>query len=133
MLSRQEPHKNNQWANCLPMYWWSNIATVENVDDRVIVPANQTYIAERGMVEKINVPHYNGTDLTYPSKNRYANDYFFKTETDSQKYICQLNNEGYGLFQSSTDRLKGRKLFVEGLVNYEQCSCNPATVRRRRH
>ncbi len=100
--------------NVIPMYWWSNIATVENESDRVIVPANETYIAERGMVEKINVPHYNGTDITYPSQNRYANDYFFKTETDSQKYICQLNSEGYGLFQSSTDRLKGRKLFVWG-------------------
>ena len=100
--------------NVIPMYWWSNIATVENEGDRVVVPANETYIAERGMVEKIDVPYYKGTDLTYPSKNKYANDYFFKTERDSQKYICQFDVDGYGLFQSSTDRLKGRKLFVWG-------------------
>ncbi len=98
----------------IPMYWWSNIATVENEGDRIVVPANETYIAERGMIEKIPVPHYNDSDLTYPSKNRYANDYFFKTEKDSQKYICQFGTDGYGLFQSSTDRLKGRKLFVWG-------------------
>lgn len=98
----------------VPMYWWSNIATVEKPGDRVVVPANQTYIAENGMVEKISVPFHKGIDFTYPSKNLYANDYFFKTDEHSQKYICQLDCNGYGIFQSSTDRLKGRKLFVWG-------------------
>jgi tetratricopeptide (TPR) repeat protein len=41
-------------------------------------------------------------------------DYFFKTTDNKRKYIAALDENGYGLVQTSTRRLKGRKLFVWG-------------------
>ncbi|MGN1053468.1 MAG: tetratricopeptide repeat protein, partial [Candidatus Scatosoma sp.] len=98
----------------IPMYWWSNIAVEEKEGNRVVVPANQSYTQYNGTVMKIPVPEYNGIDYTYPTNNVTAIDYFWKTEEGAQKYIFQGDKEGYGLFQTSTARLKGRKLFVWG-------------------
>ena len=98
----------------VPMYWWSNVAVCEKSGDRVIVPANKSYTAPNGYVEKISIPRHNGIDVTYPERNVAANDYFWCTEEHSRKYIFQADKNGYGLFQCSTSRLKGRKLFVWG-------------------
>lgn len=107
-----------------PIYWWSNIAVEEKDGSRVIVPADMSYtaIAEgndaKGRpvhgVQKIQIPIYKNRDITYPRNNTYAIDYFWATKSDVRKYICQLDKDGYGLVQASTERLKGRKLFVWG-------------------
>ncbi len=107
-----------------PMYWWSNIAVEESEDVRVVVPADQAYTAISAKTKnsvfaiadvcKIDVPMYQERDVTYPRYNPYSIDYFWKTKKDKRKYICQLDKNGYGLVQASTDRLKGRKLFVWG-------------------
>ncbi|MBQ7119889.1 MAG: DUF5107 domain-containing protein [Oscillospiraceae bacterium] len=104
----------NPNEDSMPMYWWSNIATVQEEGARVIVPAEETYISKNGeyCIEKI--PYYNGADVTYPLNSKTAYDYFWKTKADSLKYICQLDKNGYGLATSSTDILRGRKLFVWG-------------------
>lgn len=104
----------NPNSKVVPMYWWSNVAVEEKDGDRVIVPATKSYTAPNGYVEKINIPEYNGIDVTYPRKNVAANDYFWCTESDTRKYIFQPDKNGYGLCQCSTSRLKGRKLFVWG-------------------
>ncbi len=104
----------NPNENVVPMYWWSNIATVQEEGARVIVPAEETYLSSRGIYKKTNIPVYNGVDITYPLNSPTAYDYFWKTEDESLKYICQLDKSGYGLATSSTDILKGRKLFVWG-------------------
>lgn len=108
----------------IPMYWWSNIAVVENEGDRVIVPAVQSFtnVTEASSVDgkpqsgvyKIDIPQYRGADISYPKNNVVARDYFWKTNAKSRKYVCQLDKDGYGLCQISTDRLKGRKLFIWG-------------------
>ncbi len=41
-------------------------------------------------------------------------DFFWKLPQKARKYVCQLGQDGYGLMQASTQRLKGRKLFVWG-------------------
>lgn len=98
----------------VPMYWWSNVAVEEKTGDRVVVPADMSYTAPNGYVEKINIPVFNGIDVTYPENNVIANDFFWTTYKDKRKYIYQADKDGYGLFQTSTSRLKGRKLFVWG-------------------
>jgi len=95
------------------MYWWSNIAVPEVKGARVVAPASQAYSILNGEMHLVDVPMVNGNNVTYPEQNPISVDYFFKTE-DTQKYVCQLSTEGYGLFQSSTSALKGRKLFVWG-------------------
>ena len=98
----------------VPMYWWSNVATVEKEGDRVIVPADEAFTARDGRIMKVEIPQYEGIDVSYPSRNLTANDYFWDLHEDARKYICHLDREGYGLFQTSTKRLSGRKLFIWG-------------------
>lgn len=104
----------NPNAEVIPMYWWSNIAVEEKEGNRVIVPAKEAYTEYNKNAIKIPVPEYNGIDFTYPTNNVTSIDYFWKTEKNARKYIFQSDKEGYGLYQTSTSRLKGRKLFVWG-------------------
>lgn len=104
----------NPNAEVIPMYWWSNIAVEEKDGDRVIVPAVETYSQLDGQVLKFPIPERHGIDVTYPANNVTAVDYFWKTQPEKQKYIFQSDKDGYGLFQTSTSLLKGRKLFVWG-------------------
>lgn len=97
----------------VPAYWWSNIAVPEQEQSRVIVPADQAYSTIGHCVEKVPVPIYEDVDITYPQNTTIARDYFFKLEGHN-RYLCQVNQEGYGLLQASTGRLQGRKCFVWG-------------------
>ncbi|HBN85909.1 MAG TPA: DUF5107 domain-containing protein, partial [Clostridiales bacterium] len=104
----------NPNTEVVPMYWWSNIAVPEIKDGRIVMSTNETYTNRGGMISKTTVPVSNGIDITYPVNNPHAIDFFWKVSDQARKYVCQLNGEGYGLIQTSTSRLKGRKLFVWG-------------------
>ncbi len=104
----------NPNGEVVPMYWWSNVAVVEHKTDRVIVPATKSYTSRMGDVIKVDIPVHSGINVTYPANNVIANDFFWTTEKKTRKYIAQLDKDGYGLVQTSTDRLKGRKLFMWG-------------------
>lgn len=99
----------------VPMYWWSNIAVPSSADARVIMATNETYTNRDNMVSKTSVPMSGDIDITYPCNNPHAIDFFWKIKPEVRKYVCQLNKDGYGLIQTSTKRLKGRKLFVWGM------------------
>ena len=104
----------NPQFKVVPMYWWSNIAAPDVPGNRVIVPVTNTFTARDSHPVKIAVPEYNGIDITYPLNNVISIDYFWNIPTKERKFICQVDKEGYGLVQTSTKRLKGRKLFVWG-------------------
>ncbi len=104
----------NPQFKVVPMYWWSNIAAPDVPGNRVIVPVTNTYTARKGHPVKIAVPVYNGIDVTYPLDNVISIDYFWNIAADERKFICQVDKDGYGLVQTSTKRLQGRKLFVWG-------------------
>ena len=104
----------NPQFKVVPMYWWSNIAAPDIPGNRVIVPVTNTFTARDSHPVKIAVPEYNGVDITYPLNNVISIDYFWNIPSKERKYICQVNKAGYGLVQTSTKRLKGRKLFVWG-------------------
>lgn len=104
----------NPNTEVVPMYWWSNIAVPELMDGRVVMSTNETFTNRGGMISKTSVPVSDGIDITYPVNNPHAIDFFWKLGEKARKYVCQLNGEGYGLIQTSTSRLKGRKLFVWG-------------------
>ena len=97
------------------MYWWSNIA-VPHVDGaRVVVPAEGAYThVGNNVMTVVPIPVRDGLDVTYPDNNPVSIDYFFRTDKRRRMYHCQLSPEGYGLFESSTSRLVGRKIFVWG-------------------
>ncbi len=98
----------------VPIYWWSNIAVPELKNARVIAPVTHSYTFVDGKVAKAPVPNYLDTDITYPVNLGFAVDFFWKIPNERRKFICQLDSEGYGLIQTSTSRLRGRKLFVWG-------------------
>ncbi len=100
-----------------PMYWWSNIAVPEERESRVIAPANAAYTSTNGVAVKQREFQFDGRDITYPTQIPIPKDYFWKTRDAKNKYICQVDKNGYGLCQASTDRQQGRKLFVWGQSN----------------
>lgn len=104
----------NPSYNATAMYWWSNIA-VPHVDGaRVVVPADSAYTPVDGVMSVVPTPVRDGIDVTYPDNNPVSVDYFFRTDKKRRMYTCQLDKNGYGLFESSTSRLQGRKIFVWG-------------------
>ncbi len=112
----------------IPMYWWSNVAAAMHEGDRVIIPAEESYTVTPDIdVIKINIPVYNGVDVTYPKGNVTSSDFFWKLKGD-KKYIVQLDKDGYGLCQMSTSRLQGRKLFVWGNTSGGDKWCNFLTA-----
>lgn len=105
----------NPTFQTVPVYWWSNIAVPELKRGRVVVGAEETYVSRRGFVGKCGVPICEeGYDCTYPVNSAYAMDYFWKTHKGCRRYVSHLDETGYGLIQTSTERMLGRKLFVWG-------------------
>jgi len=103
----------------VPMYWWSNIAVPETPGTRVLAPAESAWqFTYDGSVRRIDVPAYDGRDLTYTTRARDAADYFFELDESrvggARRWIAALDETGSGLVQTSTDRLRGRKLFLWG-------------------
>lgn len=104
----------NPTPRTVPMYWWTNMALREDPEARNVIDATVTYNNRGGSVGKNPVPVSDGIDITYPSHNPVAIDYFWKIPPEARKYTAYLDKTGSGFFQTSTSRLKGRKLFVWG-------------------
>ena len=127
----------NPARHATAMYWWSNIAVPHVEGSRVVVPAVGAYTPLNNVMTVVPVPMIRlsdvvqrlpegnrfrkkmeaaggDIDITYPDNNPVSVDYFFRTDKTRRMYTCQLSPEGYGLFQASTSRLVGRKIFVWG-------------------
>ena len=103
----------NPRTEVIPMYWWSNIALPETPDTRVIVNADTAYMAENKLCVK-EITTYNDADCTYPINVPSAIDFFYKLPYMGRRFETAVDADGYGLIQTSTHRLKGRKLFCWG-------------------
>ncbi|MEU6096328.1 DUF5107 domain-containing protein [Streptomyces sp. NPDC047079] len=98
----------------VPVYWWSNIAVPEEC--RVLVPAEEAYhFGYERRLHRVPVPSYDGVDRTYPSNSVHPADYFYDVPDGRRRWIAALGEDGHGLVQTSTDVLRGRKLFVWGM------------------
>lgn len=103
----------NPHEKAVPVYWWSNIAVPE--ERRVLAPADEAWhFGYTGTLRKVPVPETDGVDRTYPPRSEYAADYFYDVPDRTRRWIAALDDEGHGLVQTSTDLLRGRKLFVWG-------------------
>ncbi|MEY7979516.1 DUF5107 domain-containing protein [Streptomyces pilosus] len=97
----------------VPTYWWSNIAVPEEC--RVLAPADEAYhFGYEQRLRRVPVPECDGADRTYPPRSTYAADYFYDLPDGRRRWIAALDADGHGLVQTSTDVLRGRKLFVWG-------------------
>ena len=104
----------NDTKEVVPMYWWSNIAVPEFEDGRIIVPASKAFTFHDGGVYKVDIPLVGGKDITRYQNIPTSVDYFFDLPADAPKYIVNVDRDGFGLLQMSTDRLRSRKLFSWG-------------------
>lgn len=104
----------NTSADTVPMYWWSNIAVPEWENGRIAVPANEAYTQNSSSIYKTLLPLKDGTDVSRYNTIPHVVDYFFDVPDASPKYIAALDQNGAGLLQLSTNRLRGRKLFSWG-------------------
>ncbi|MFI5880135.1 DUF5107 domain-containing protein [Streptomyces sp. NPDC051554] len=96
-----------------PTYWWSNIAVPE--ERRVLAPAEEAWhFGYERRLRRVPVPSYDDVDRTYPLNSPYAADYFYEMPDGPRRWIAALDADGHGLVQTSTDALRGRKLFVWG-------------------
>ncbi|MFE9611075.1 DUF5107 domain-containing protein [Streptomyces sp. NPDC006012] len=96
-----------------PLYWWSNIAVPEEC--RVLAPADEAwYFGYERRLRRVPVPSYEGSDRTYPLNSPHAADFFYEVPDGRRRWIAALDADGHGLVQTSTDVLRGRKLFVWG-------------------
>lgn len=104
----------------VPAYWWSTIAVDQLEGSRVVVPADGSYINQGfDPVVKATFPykeyaHRDDLDGSYPINHDICVDYFYNIPDEKRKYVANVNSDGYGVVQVSTNRLAGRKLFVWG-------------------
>ncbi len=103
----------------VPMYWWSNIAVEEHPGQRIVVPAHtsfaNSYVNDsHHALCKVPLPCHQNMDCTRPENYRTSKDHFFNIPEGERKFEASIYADGYGLIQCSTDRLRGRKLFVWG-------------------
>ncbi|WP_328301658.1 DUF5107 domain-containing protein [Streptomyces sp. NBC_00435] len=98
-----------------PVYWWSNTAVPEDPGTRVLAPADEAWhFGYERSLRRIPVPAWEGADRTYPLRSEYPADFFYEVDGRSRPWIASLDADGRGLVQTSTARLRGRKLFVWG-------------------
>ncbi|MFI6595848.1 DUF5107 domain-containing protein [Nonomuraea sp. NPDC050536] len=98
-----------------PVYWWSNIAVPEAADVRVVAPAARAHHFDyTGRLHLVDFPELNGVDRSYTDRAAAAADFFFEIPAGERPWIAALDASGTGLVQTSTQRLRGRKLFHWG-------------------
>ncbi|MFF8960683.1 DUF5107 domain-containing protein [Streptomyces sp. NPDC014894] len=98
-----------------PLYWWSNTAVEEHPGTRILAPADEAWhFGYERTLRRVPVPDYRGEDRTYPLRSEHPADYFYEVPAGARKWIAALDGDGRGLVQTSTDVLRGRKLFLWG-------------------
>ncbi len=119
------------------VYWWSNMAVNEGENIRVIVPAKKAFrYGYGGKLSKVPVPYMDaeadklrGTaaklareqggvlhwDVSHSTCLPQSMDFFFDLPKEARPFIAAVDENGYGICQTSTEELRGRKLFAWGM------------------
>ncbi|MBQ9325293.1 MAG: DUF5107 domain-containing protein [Clostridia bacterium] len=113
-------HIENPTGNgTVPMYWWSNMAVPEEEGMRVVAPAETAilslYEAGNYQMQRVSLPFLHGMDLSRPVEIPRSLDVFYDIADRERPFIAALGKDHTGLFQCSTAREYGRKLFVWGM------------------
>ncbi|MFI9352320.1 DUF5107 domain-containing protein [Streptomyces lydicus] len=105
----------NPHHHTAPVYWWSNTAVPEAEGSRVLAPTEEAWhFGYERTLRRVPVPEYDGADRTYPLRSEFPADYFYDLPDGARRWITSLDAGGHGLVQTSTDTLRGRKLFLWG-------------------
>lgn len=123
----------NPHEHTAPVYWWSNIAVPEGARSRVLAPADEAWhFGYERTLTRVPVPETGSVDRTYPLRSDFPADYFYEVSDGTRRWIASLDEDGHGLVQTSTDLLRGRKLFLWGSGpggrRWQQWLTEPGTV-----
>lgn len=100
----------------LAMYWWTNMGITEQPGARVLFPAATAMgPAEDGGLDAIPLPKARGVDATYATNVPFAQEIFARIEDGRRRWVACLDEHGAGVFETSTDLLRGRKMFCWGM------------------
>ncbi len=96
-------------------YWWTNIAAPMSDGTRVLAPADYSieHIWPGNNLGRCDFPRTDW-DASYPENWENATSVFFRAPNARRKFIASVDRAGYGLMQTSTPEMEGRKFFYFG-------------------
>jgi hypothetical protein len=96
-------------------YWWTNIAAPMREGTRVLSPADYSieHIWPGNNLGRCDFPRKDW-DASYPDNWENATSVFFRAPSAPRLFIASIDNEGFGLTQTSTPQMRGRKFFYFG-------------------
>jgi hypothetical protein len=96
-------------------YWWTNIAAPMSPGTRVLSPADYSieHIWPGNNLGRCDFPRPDW-DASYPEHWENATSVFFRAPSAPRLFIASIDRDGYGLAQTSTREMQGRKFFYFG-------------------
>lgn len=96
-------------------YWWTNVAAPMSEGTRVLSPADYSieHIWPGNNLGRCDFPRP-GWDASYPDNWENATSVFFRAPDAPRRFIASVDKGGYGLLQTSTPEMRGRKFFYFG-------------------
>ncbi len=96
-------------------YWWTNIAAPMSDGTRVLSPADYSieHIWPGNNLGRCDFPRAEW-DGSYPDNWENATSVFFRKPDAEQLFIASVDRDGYGLAQTATPEMHGRKFFYFG-------------------
>lgn len=96
-------------------YWWTNIAAPMTKGTRVLSPADYSieHIWPGNNLGRCDFPKADW-DASYPDNWTNATSVFFRAPAAERLFIASVDRDGYGLAQTSTQPMRGRKFFYFG-------------------
>jgi hypothetical protein len=101
---------DNPYDRTVPVYWWSTIAVPQVAGGRVLLPAKRAVSSGYKDISVIDIP----MERLDPASQLYASDLFADLDGFDEPWVAAVDADGVGMQQTSTPRLRGRKLFVWG-------------------
>lgn len=96
-------------------YWWTNVAAPMSPGARVLSPADYSieHIWPGNELGRCAFPRDN-PDPSYPENWENATSVFFRAPSAPRRFIASVDADGYGLMQTATAEMEGRKFFYFG-------------------
>ncbi len=107
----------------IPFYYWTCMAVPELPGSRVLASADfgiyHDHRARAGehmydFSEVPKLPQNNYKDISYTVNSTCCNSIFFRVPDRRRAWITSLDKNGFGLIETSTPHLKGRKVYMWG-------------------
>jgi len=96
-------------------YWWTNVAAPMHDGTRVLSPADYSveHLWPGNNLGRCDFPKQDW-DASYPDNWKNATSVFFRAPSAKRLFIASVDRGGYGLVQTSTAQMRGRKFFYFG-------------------